>query len=89
MGLFEITAVILVISIASYFLAVKKVSSLSASSKIKPDSLLTYYGRHAAIWAFVQHYTLKEFGFINLYPSMRAQQHDHREAIDSIKQNIQ
>ncbi len=58
MGIFEITAIILAVSTASYFFAIKKVSSLSALSKVKPDSLLSYYGKHAVIWAFVPAFSL-------------------------------
>ena len=62
MGAFELTLFILTASAVGYFLAVKKITSVSLLSNVKPDSLLHYYGINAAIWSFVP-----AFGLLLLY----------------------
>ena len=61
MDIFDITIVILAISTASYFFAVKKITKISHTNNIRPDSLLSYYGKTAAIWAFVPAFSLLLF----------------------------
>ncbi len=58
MSIFEITIVILIISASAYFFGVRKIVSLSAKYKKKPDSLMKYYGKNAVIWAFVPAFSM-------------------------------